>query len=77
MVAGLQERDHLRDLFGRHVGEEVVRRAIAEQESVSDDEREVAVLFVDLVGSTELATTREPHEVAAVLNEFFKSSWRQ
>jgi adenylate cyclase len=72
MVAGLQERDHLRDLFGRHVGEEVVRRAIAEQESVSDDEREVAVLFVDLVGSTELATTREPHEVAAVLNDFFQ-----
>jgi adenylate cyclase len=72
MVAGLQERDHLRDLFGRHVGEEVVRRAIAEHESVSDDEREVAVLFVDLVGSTELATTREPHEVAAVLNDFFQ-----
>jgi adenylate cyclase len=72
MVAGLQERDHLRDLFGRHVGEEVVRRAIEEPESVSDDEREVAVLFVDLVGSTELATTREPHEVAAVLNEFFQ-----
>jgi adenylate cyclase len=72
MVAGLRERDHLRDLFGRHVGEEVVRRAIEEPESVSDDEREVAVLFVDLVGSTELATTREPHEVAAVLNEFFR-----
>jgi class 3 adenylate cyclase len=72
MVAGLEERDHLRDLFGRHVGEEVVRRAIAEPESVSDDEREVAVLFVDLVGSTELATTREPHEVAAVLNDFFQ-----
>jgi class 3 adenylate cyclase len=72
MVAGLQERDHLRDLFGRHVGEEVVRRAIEEPESVSDDEREVAVLFVDLVGSTELATTREPHEVAEVLNDFFQ-----
>ncbi len=41
-------------------------------ESVSDDEREVAVLFVDLVGSTQLATTREPHEVAAVLNDFFQ-----
>ena len=37
-----------------------------------DDERDVAVLFIDLVGSTQLATTREPHEVAAVLNEFFQ-----
>jgi adenylate cyclase len=72
MVMGLQERDRLRDLFGRHVGEEVVRRAIEEHESVIGDEREVAILFIDLVGSTQLATTREPHEVAAVLNDFFR-----
>jgi class 3 adenylate cyclase len=71
MVAGLQERDRLRDLFGRHVGEEVVRRAIQENESVADDEREVAILFIDLVGSTQLAATREPHEVAEILNDFF------
>jgi adenylate cyclase len=72
MVAGLQERDRLRDLFGRHVGEEVVRRAVEEHESVAGDEREAAVLFIDLVGSTQLAATREPHAVAAVLNDFFR-----
>jgi adenylate cyclase len=72
MVAGLQERDQLRDLFGRHVGEEVVRRAVAEHESVSGDEREAAILFIDLVGSTQLAATREPHEVATLLNDFFR-----
>jgi adenylate cyclase len=72
MVAGLQERDRLRDLFGRHVGEEVVRRAVGENPSVSEDEREVAILFIDLVGSTQLAATREPHQVAAVLNDFFR-----
>lgn len=72
MVAGLQERDRLRDLFGRHVGEEVVRRAVEENESLSGDERDVAVLFIDLVGSTRLAATREPHEVAELLNDFFR-----
>lgn len=72
MVAGLREREQLRDLFGRHVGEEVVRRAIDANESLSGDERNVAILFIDLVGSTQLAATREPHEVAAVLNEFFR-----
>jgi class 3 adenylate cyclase len=72
MVAGLRERDHLRDLFGRHVGEEVVRRAVEENESLSGDERDVAVLFIDLVGSMQLTSTREPHEVAEVLNEFFQ-----
>src|SRR6476660_8694073 len=72
MVAGLRERDQLRDLFGRHVGEEVVRRAVQEHESVSGDEREAAILFIDLVGSTQLAATHEPHQVAAVLNDFFQ-----
>lgn len=72
MVAGLQERDRLRDLFGRHVGEEVVRRAVAQHESVSEDERDVAILFIDLVGSTQFAAAHEPHQVAAVLNDFFR-----
>jgi class 3 adenylate cyclase len=72
MVAGLRERERLRDLFGRHVGEEVVRRAVEENESLSGDERDVAILFIDLVGSTQLGTTREPHAVAEILNEFFR-----
>jgi adenylate cyclase len=72
MVAGLRERDRLRDLFGRHVGTEVARRAVDEHESAAGDEREAAILFVDLVGSTQLASTREPHEVAKVLNDFFR-----
>jgi adenylate cyclase len=69
---GLRERDRLPDLFGRHVGEEVVRRAVQENESLSGDERVVAVLFVDLVGSTQLSAAREPHEVAEILNDFFR-----
>ena len=72
MVAGLRERDRLRDLFGRHVGTEVVRRAVEENESLSGDEREVAILFIDLVDSTKLAADRPPHEVADVLNDFFQ-----
>jgi class 3 adenylate cyclase len=73
MVAGLRERDQLRDLFGRHVGEEVARRAVDDEESLSGDERDVAILFIDLVGSTQLAATREPHQVAKILNEFFRT----
>lgn len=72
MVIGLRERDRLRDLFGRHVGPEVVRRAIEGSEAVAGDVRDAAVLFIDLVGSTELATHREPQQVADILNEFFR-----
>ncbi len=50
----------------------MVRRAVDGNESLSGDERNVAILFIDLVGSTQLAATREPHEVAEVLNDFFR-----
>lgn len=76
MVAGLQERDRLRDLFGRHVGPEVVSLAIetgvVADDVLSGDVREVAVLFVDVTGSTALAMTRTPAEVADVFNDFFR-----
>lgn len=40
MVEGLAERERLRDLFGRHVGDNVARRAIEEGVSLSGDVRE-------------------------------------
>ena len=72
MVAGLAERDRLRDLFGRHVGTDVAQRAIQEGASLSGDVVEAAVLYIDLVGSTQLAESRPPQEVAEVLNDFFR-----
>jgi adenylate cyclase len=72
MVAGLAERDRLRDLFGRYVGTDVARRAIEEGASLTGDVVEAAVLFIDLVGSMRLAESRPPQEVAGVLNDFFR-----
>lgn len=72
MVAGLAERDRLRDLFGRHVGADVARRAVNDADTLTGEVREAAVLFVDLVGSTQLAQSRSPREVAEVLNHFFQ-----
>jgi adenylate cyclase len=72
MVTGLEERDRLRDLFGRYVGTDVARRAIEEGAELSGDVVEAAVLYIDLVGSTQLAESRPPQEVAEVLNDFFR-----
>ena len=55
MVRDLTERQRLRDLFGRYVGEDVARRALERGTELGGQERDVAVLFVDLVGSTQLA----------------------
>jgi adenylate cyclase len=71
MVDGLREREQLRDMFGRQVGEDVARQALERGVELGGEEREVAVLFIDLVGSTELAASRPPGEVVALLNEFF------
>lgn len=71
MIAGLNERDRLRDLFGRHVGPDVVRQAIEGEETLAGGERDVAILFIDLAESTQLAMARPPQEVADVLNAFF------
>ena len=72
MVRELSERQRMRDLFGRYVGEDVARRALERGTELGGQERDVAVLFVDLVGSTQLAATRPPGEVVALLNEFFR-----
>jgi class 3 adenylate cyclase len=72
MVKGLAERDRIRDLFGRHVGPAVVRLAMEGDDSLTGEVRDVAILFIDLAGSTTLAATISPPEVAAILNDFFQ-----
>ncbi|MCW1958924.1 MAG: HAMP domain-containing protein, partial [Mycobacterium sp.] len=57
MVRELSERQRMRDLFGRYVGEDVARRALERGAELGGQERDVAVLFIDLIGSTELAAT--------------------
>lgn len=71
MVAGLRERERMRDIFGRHVGEEVAAQALQVGADLGGEVREVAVLFIDVVGSTQMAATRPPQEVVELLNRFF------
>jgi adenylate cyclase len=71
MVAGLREHERLRDLFGRHVGEDVARQALERGVELGGEAREAAVLFVDVIGSTALAASRPPGEVVDTLNAFF------
>jgi adenylate cyclase len=72
MAAGLGERERLRDLFGRQVGHDVARAALEGELRLGGELREVAILFVDVIGSTTLAAHRPATEVVALLNAFFK-----
>ncbi len=71
MVRGLQQREELRDLFGRHVGEDVAQVALDRGIQLGGEVREVSVLFVDVIGSTSLAENMEPEDVLGLLNQFF------
>lgn len=71
MAHGLRERERVRDLFGRHVGREVAALAEKDDVQLGGEERYAAVIFVDIIGSTKLVTSRPAVEVVAVLNRFF------
>jgi class 3 adenylate cyclase len=71
MVAGLAERERLRDLFGRHVGTSVAQQALATGVSLGGELRTVAALFVDIAGSTSLVLRTGPEEMVGLLNRFF------
>jgi adenylate cyclase len=72
MAEGLRERERIRDLFGRQVGQDVARAALRNPPKLGGEEREVGVLYVDLVGSTSMALAMPPTEVVRVLNLFFR-----
>jgi len=71
MVAGLRERERMQDLYARQVGADVARVALADEPRLGGEVREVAVLFVDLIGSTRMAAEAPPERVVARLNRFF------
>ncbi|MBJ7330755.1 MAG: adenylate/guanylate cyclase domain-containing protein [Solirubrobacteraceae bacterium] len=72
MVDGLRERERLHDLFGRQVGHDVARLALERGVQLGGEQREIAVLFIDIVGSTAMAFERPATEVVALLNRFFE-----
>jgi adenylate cyclase len=72
MAGGLRERERIRDLFGRQVGRDVAKAALAEGTRLGGEEREIGAMFVDLTGSTSMALAMPPTEVVRLLNRFFR-----
>jgi adenylate cyclase len=72
MADGLRERERIRDLFGRQVGEDVARLALSQGVRLGGEEREIAAVFIDMAGFTPLALAVAPAEVVRLLNRFFR-----
>ena len=74
LAAGIREREELRDLFHRQVGQAGLADLVpaGEEPTAMGEQREVTVLFVDLRGYTRFAERHAPKEVVAMLNRFFR-----
>ena len=71
MMDGLRERERIRELFGRQVGDDVARVALERGVTLGGEQHTVAALFVDVIGSTKLAARESPERVVELLNQFF------
>lgn len=71
MADGIRERERIRDLFGRHVGHEVAEAALARNPELGGEECTIAVFFIDIISSTQLAASHPPKVVVDLLNRFF------
>jgi class 3 adenylate cyclase len=72
MVSGLNDRERMRDLFGRYLSREVSEAVLAGRVTLAGERKTITCLYVDMRGSTAFAEKHAPEDVMAALNEYFE-----
>ena len=72
MVAGLRERERIREAFGTYVDRDVAEHILREGTALEGEEVEVTVMFIDVRGFTGLAEQLAAPEGVATLNRLFE-----
>lgn len=74
MLAGLRERDYIKDTFGRYVDEEVARKLLSRPEArrLGGEQRPVAILLTDVRGFTQVCEHLSPEQTIAVVNRYLE-----
>jgi class 3 adenylate cyclase len=73
LVAGLREREQLREAFGAFVDPALTERVLAEGTDLRGEEVEASILFLDVRGFTEFAERAPAQQVVACLNELYEA----
>ena len=60
MVDGLEEKEHIKDTFGRFVSPEVAEVVLTNQVPLTGERLEVSILFQDIRGFSALAESLDP-----------------
>jgi adenylate cyclase len=71
MVAGLQEKEHIKDTFGRFVSHDVAEAVLNNRVPLTGERLEVSILFQDIRGFSVLSESLDPARLLRVLNQFF------
>ncbi|HLL54656.1 MAG TPA: adenylate/guanylate cyclase domain-containing protein [Myxococcaceae bacterium] len=74
MIGGLQERDRVKDVFGRYVTKEVMQAVLDSPGGLDfgGERRKVTIMMTDLRGFTALSERLQPEQVVQMLNEYFE-----
>lgn len=70
-VKGLEERDRLKETFGRYVTRQVADHLMARDQELGGELVPVTVLFSDIRSFTTISETMPPRELLDFLNEYF------
>jgi adenylate cyclase len=71
MIDGLEERELIRDTFGRFVSHEVAEAVLTGRVPLQGERRDVSILFQDIRGFTSLSERLDPAVMLRLLNQFF------
>lgn len=71
MVSGLEEREKIKDTFGRFVSQDIASAVLGGQISLIGEQREVSILFQDIRGFTTISERTDPAVLVQMLNQFF------
>lgn len=72
MVAGLAEREQIREAFGTYLDKDIAAFILSGRFPEHGVEAEVTIMFCDVPGFTPLAERSSPTQVVAALNELFE-----
>jgi adenylate cyclase len=71
MVDGLQEREHIKNTFGRFVSRDVAAAVLDGRVPLGGERLQVSILFQDIRGFTSLSEKLDPATLLRVLNQLF------
>jgi adenylate cyclase len=72
MVAGLQERERIREAFGTYVDPQVAAHVLEEGTDLAGEEVEVTLMFIDVRNFTGFAERTPAREVVSAINRLFE-----